>query len=45
MDKYAPYVWTSYGIAIGLLVCLSLFVVLRLKKAKDKLDRISAEEN
>lgn len=44
MDKYAPFVWASYAIALGLLGFLTLFVVLRLKSAKDKHEKLLVED-
>ncbi|ACT57798.1 hypothetical protein Hbal_0096 [Hirschia baltica ATCC 49814] len=44
MDKYAPFVWASYSIALSLLGLVSLFVVVRLAKAKSRHARLKAEE-
>ena len=45
MDKYAPYVWSAYAIAISLLIFLSAFIAVRLKMTQDKLNRLQAEED
>lgn len=40
LDKYAPYILASYGIAIALIVGLAVWSILRLSAAKKKLDRL-----
>ncbi|MFC7292202.1 heme exporter protein CcmD [Hirschia litorea] len=45
MDKYAPFVWASYGVAFGLLAVLTVFIVLRLKRAKTRHEKLVAESS
>ncbi len=44
LDKYAAYVLVSYGIALAIIVGLTLWSVLRLAAAKKKLDRLGGED-
>ncbi len=42
-DKYAPYVWTCYGIAIVVLVGLVAWTAYRAREAKRRLDVVQAD--
>lgn len=44
LDKYAPYIFASYGIAIAALVGLIVWTALRSAAAKKKLDALEASE-
>jgi len=43
LDKYAPYILAAYGIAVGLIVGLAVWSILRLSAAKKKLDRLERQ--
>ena len=42
--KYAPYIYSAYGIAIAVLVGMVIWTVLRIRQAKKKLDALEAAE-
>jgi heme exporter protein CcmD len=42
--KYAPYIYSAYGIAIAVLVAMVIWSVLRIRQAKKKLDALEASE-
>ncbi|HEV7691225.1 MAG TPA: heme exporter protein CcmD [Hyphomonadaceae bacterium] len=42
--KYAPYIYSAYGIAIAVLVGMVIWSVLRIRHAKKKLDALEAAE-
>lgn len=44
-DKYAPYVWTCYGIAGAILIGLVVWTVLRAGEARRKLDAVEADNS
>ncbi len=44
MDKYAPYVWSAYAIALGLLSFTSAAILLRLYNARRKLDALERQD-
>ena len=44
MDKYAPYVWSAYSVALGLLALLSAGVLWRLMTSKKKLSKLQEED-
>jgi heme exporter protein CcmD len=37
-DKYGPYVYAGYGVALGMIVALIAWSILRAVAAKKKLD-------
>jgi len=39
-DKYAPYVWTCYGIAAFILIGMLVLSVMRAQTARRKLDAV-----
>lgn len=45
MDKYAPFVWASYGVAFGLLAVLTMFIVFRLQHSKARHEKLVAESS
>ena len=44
MDKYGPYVFSAYGIALGLLAVTALGVIWRLISAKQRLREAEEED-
>lgn len=44
-DKYAPYIWSSYGIAAVVLGGLVLWTVWRVIDARKKLDAVEKDES
>lgn len=44
MDKYAPFVWVSYAVALGLLSLTTLGIVWRLYSARRTLDRLEQDD-
>jgi heme exporter protein CcmD len=44
LDKYAPYIFSAYGIAIAVLAGVVSWTVLRSLNAKKKLDALEAAE-
>lgn len=44
LDKYAPYVFASYGIAAVMLGGLLLWSIWRVMRAKAKLDAIEKDD-
>tara|TARA_R100001126_G_C4731753_1_gene104166 strand:- start:68 stop:208 length:141 start_codon:yes stop_codon:yes gene_type:complete len=44
MDKYAPYVFSAYGVAIGLLAATAIGVVVRLILAQRLLKAIEKDQ-
>ena len=44
MDKYAPYVFSAYGVAIGLLAATAIGVVVRLILARRLLKAIEKDQ-
>ena len=44
MDKYAPYVFSAYGVAIGLLAATAIGVVVRLVLARRRLKSIEKDQ-
>ncbi len=40
LDKYAPYILASYGIAVALVVGLTVWSILRVIAARKKLERL-----
>jgi len=45
LDKYAPYIFSAYGIAIAVLAGVVIWTVLRSINAKKKLDALEAAES
>jgi heme exporter protein CcmD len=43
-DKYAPYIFSAYGIAIAVLAGVVIWTVLRSIAVKKKLDALEADE-
>ena len=43
MDKYAPYVFSAYGIALGLLAATAIAIVVRLVLVKRRLRELEED--
>lgn len=43
LDKYAPYIFSAYGIAVAMLVGLAVWTFWRVGHARRKLDRIEKD--
>lgn len=45
MDKYAPYVFSAYGIALGLLAATTIAIVMRLIRARQRLRELEEDRD
>ncbi len=43
-DKTAPYVWAAYGLSALVLVAVAVWILIRARKARRRLDRLERDD-
>jgi heme exporter protein D len=43
-ERYGEYIWAAFGIAIAIILAMTLISAFRLKAAREKLERLEKEE-